>query len=80
LGNNASEEHETIVEQLITLEFNDVFLLGEEFFKLKEKNQFKFFRQTSQMKDFLIENKIEGKTILIKGSRGMKLESLINLL
>ena len=80
LGNNASEEHKKIIEQLLSIGFEDVFLLGEEFFKLKRKSPYKFFRQTSQMKDFLLENKIEGKTILIKGSRGMKLESLVDLL
>ena len=81
LGNDAAAEHKSIIDQILVFGFKDVFLLGEEFYKFKDSNdQFTFFRQTLQMKDFLLENSLEGKTILIKGSRGMKLESLVELL
>ena len=81
LGDDAAAEHKSIIDQILDLGFKDVFLLGEEFYKFKESNnRFTFFRRTPEMKNFLLENQPEGKTILIKGSRGMKLESLVELL
>jgi UDP-N-acetylmuramoyl-tripeptide--D-alanyl-D-alanine ligase len=39
-------------------------------------SNFKSFKSTEETKKYLIENKIINSTILIKGSRGMKMESL----
>jgi UDP-N-acetylmuramoyl-tripeptide--D-alanyl-D-alanine ligase len=75
LGEYSFAEHEIIVEFLKTLDLQNVLLVGEEFSKVNNSN-FKSFKSTEETKKYLIENKIINSTILIKGSRGMKMESL----
>lgn len=80
LGESSLKEHQKIIEQIKSTGFKEVFLVGEDFFKLSKTNDFKSFKTTSGLKNFLMNNKILNKNILIKGSRGMKLESLLNVL
>jgi UDP-N-acetylmuramoyl-tripeptide--D-alanyl-D-alanine ligase len=75
LGEYSFAEHEIIVEFLKTLDLQNVLLVGEEFSKVNNSN-FRSFKSTEETKKYLIENKIINSTILIKGSRGMKMESL----
>lgn len=80
LGDNSKEEHKKIIDLLIDLKFNKVFLVGKEFHKLKGTHNFKTFTETQHLKEFLAENRLKKNSILIKGSRGMKLESLEEIL
>ncbi len=79
LGDYSKEEHQKLVELLVQNRFDHVILVGEEFFKLPENNYLKF-KTTNECKDYLQKNNIEGTTILIKGSRGMKMEALQEVL
>lgn len=78
LGKTAQEEHQKIVNLLNKLNFENVFLVGNEF--LKTINKFTNFENVEKLNDFLSKNKIESQTILIKGSRGIKLEKCVNFL
>ena len=75
LGNYSEEEHRKIVDLLLQSNIDNVILVGENF-----KNQphipaqWKAFAQTTDLFDYLTDAKIEGHTILIKGSRANQLE------
>lgn len=75
LGIESQEEHQKIIDLVIEYNFKSVFIIGEEFFKSTAPNYFKF-KTTNDCKAYLAKNKLSGKTILIKGSRLMKMEEL----
>ena len=74
LGKDAVNEHQAIINLLEEKEFKQVFLVGNLFHSIK--HNYKSFKTTKEAKDFFEFQHIKGKTILIKASRGMKLESL----
>ena len=79
LGEYSESEHLKIVELLIEHKFTNVVLVGNEFYKL-ETGQYKKFRTTSECKEYISSLNITNTTILIKGSRGMKMETLLDIL
>jgi len=78
LGTSAKKEHQYIAS-LASTKFDSVFLLGENFYKTKAKNTIKHKNfeafQNEFNKDFF-----KNATVLIKGSRGMALERIVDLL
>ncbi len=78
LGNQSREEHDKLVRTINTSGFDRVFLIGEEF--LDVAGNFPVFSNTEQFTDLLKESPLEGYTILIKGSRGNRLETVIPFL
>ena len=78
LGNASGEEHSKIVELLKNKGFECVFLVGKEFFKVR--NGFAAFETTDEALEYLTKNPLKGKTVLLKGSRGMHLETLLTAL
>lgn len=79
LGEYSYIEHAQIVEFLKNLDLKNVLLVGEEFIKANNAN-FKSFKSTEETKNYLFQNKIINSTVLIKGSRGMRMESLKEVL
>lgn len=73
LGDQSDVEHEKILTILKTKNFDTVYLVGERFAKIKD-NPFKTFENATDLKNYLGKNKIASSYILIKGSRGVKLE------
>ncbi|WP_028376404.1 UDP-N-acetylmuramoyl-tripeptide--D-alanyl-D-alanine ligase [Leeuwenhoekiella sp. MAR_2009_132] len=82
LGESAVEEHQYIADLARNLDLENIVFLGENFKKIKTKNH-----QFENIKD--LEEKglpaeisylLPQATILIKGSRGMKLEGILDLL
>ena len=78
LGNASGEEHGKIVKLLKNKGFKCVILVGKEFFKVR--NGFAAFETTEEALDYLKKNHLKGKTVLLKGSRGMHLETLLSAL
>ncbi|VAV85974.1 UDP-N-acetylmuramoyl-tripeptide--D-alanyl-D-alanine ligase [hydrothermal vent metagenome] len=81
LGDAAEKEHQYIVDLVSTMLLDNVILIGEHFYKTKivvsKIIAFKSFE------DFKVEfdtSKIKNTSILIKGSRGMALERVLELL
>lgn len=74
LGEYSHEEHQKIVNLLREKKLKDVVLVGNEFFKLD--NEFKRFKTTQECLSYLKELHVTENTILIKGSRSMKMEIL----
>ncbi|MCR9182493.1 MAG: UDP-N-acetylmuramoyl-tripeptide--D-alanyl-D-alanine ligase [Flavobacteriaceae bacterium] len=79
LGKDAANEHQQIVDLSESLGFNHIFLIGKNFFNTKSKTAQKF-ESFDDFKMYLVKNKVENTQILIKGSRGMALERVLNLI
>ena len=80
LGNEAAIEHQQIIEKAIKTPSEQRIFIGEEFYKLKETIKADFYRNTHEAFEALKRLPIKNSTILVKGSRGMKLEKLLSLL
>lgn len=79
LGTSAEKEHQEIADLAAKMEFNKVILIGENFYRTKtEFPKFKSFDDFAQNRANI--DSIDEATILIKGSRGMALERLVDLL
>lgn len=83
LGESASIEHEKIISILENNKIQRKILIGEHFANLPEhllNTTYSRFRTTIEAFAFLKESGINNSTILLKGSRKMKLETLLELL
>lgn len=79
LGEASYEEHLKIL-QAIKGKFDKVILVGSEFKKACHWPGIKAFNNTGEAKAWLDEHPVKGMDILIKGSRGIALENLIDYL
>lgn len=78
LGIDSASEHQTIVDLSRHLNFDTQFFVGEHFYKTETKAyKFKTFEA---LQTYLIENPPENQSILIKGSRGMRLERILDVI
>ena len=75
LGAESESEHRGVVDLLVELNFKSVILVGGEFAKVE--SPYISFATTAMLLDYLKENNITSKTILVKGSRGIALEQTI---
>ena len=80
LGKEAGKEHQLILDKAMASNSARKIFIGEEFYKLKESKAAEYFRTVDDAEQALAENPILASTVLVKGSRGMKLESLLKLL
>ena len=78
LGTTASEEHQTIANLTEELKFDNVYLVGENFFGIK--TSFNKFKSFDDLKEHLEKKPLEKGALLIKGSRGMALERVLDIL
>ena len=80
LGDEAESEHQAIVD-FAEANFNEnIILVGENFFKTDTKTSTKKFSSFENLRPELKKFNIENSTILIKGSRGMALERILDIL
>ena len=81
LGDESLKEHQSIVDYLIKNSVNDYYFIGKEFFKTQiVKENFYFFKTLEDFSNWIKIGSIKNKTILIKGSRGMALEKVLEML
>ncbi|MBC8464310.1 MAG: UDP-N-acetylmuramoyl-tripeptide--D-alanyl-D-alanine ligase [Bacteroidetes bacterium] len=78
LGENSIAEHKSIIKLLEDANFYRTFLVGKEF--AKTESSFPCFENTAKLSAWIEKHPIKGQTILLKGSRGIKLESLKEVL
>lgn len=78
LGHESAEEHHKIIMLLKELDFKNVMLVGEEFKKVNDS--YDSYTDIDELVEHIKENDISGCKILVKGSRGVRLEKVINLL
>ena len=78
LGKESIEEHKSIVEYLKSEEETICHFIGKDFYLNKNsKNNHFFYKDFESFVVFLTKNHFSNKTILIKGSRGMALERVL---
>ncbi len=78
LGSNAFDEHKKIVEIIKNNKIDKSYFIGKDFFNAQENSKSLFFYKTKE--DFYDDvQEINQDQILIKGSRGMKMEEIINM-
>ncbi len=75
LGKESRKEHAKIVERLENSIFEKVLLVGAEFEKVAKKE--KHFKDVEALKDWFEKQNFQNHFFLIKGSRGIKLEKLL---
>ena len=81
LGKFTEEAHQKILNQLISTAINDILLLGACFFKTKSKDsRVRLFKSDKEIIGYLIDNPVSESDILIKGSRVMAMEKLLEYL
>ena len=80
LGAESAKEHRSILEKALLTKADRRIFVGEEFYRLKGIENAEFYRNTPEAFVALNEHPVIQSTILLKGSRGMKLESLLSLL
>ncbi len=80
LGKEASLEHQKIVDQIIETKVDEIYLIGNIFFDTKcNDSRIQKFRSYEDLEiNWHLKNNEDA--ILIKGSRGMKLERILDLL
>lgn len=78
LGEDSKAEHLAIMEIVLEAAEKDfVFFVGKEFASVATSDKALFFNTSAELKDHLQGHPLKGRTILIKGSRGTKLETII---
>jgi UDP-N-acetylmuramoyl-tripeptide--D-alanyl-D-alanine ligase len=78
LGNESIQEHQQLIEQLKKLKLNNCFLVGGDFKELK--HPYHFFENVTAAADWLKANLPSNAHLLIKGSRSIKMEKLLDVL
>ncbi|WP_299061939.1 UDP-N-acetylmuramoyl-tripeptide--D-alanyl-D-alanine ligase [uncultured Polaribacter sp.] len=76
LGKESKEEHQKIVDLVNSLGFERSYFVGENFYKTNTKN--KLFKTFDDLLKYIKDNPLKHQSILIKGSRGMRLERLLD--
>ncbi len=76
LGKYSDEEHSNLINELENSTIDKVYLIGKEFAK-SNTSSLKHFETTAEFIQENIISTISSATILIKGSRGMALEKIV---
>jgi len=79
LGSECDKEHQDILELIEKLGFTEVFLVGPVFTRLNTKREWLCFQDSELARMWLDHHRINEAVILLKGSRGIKLEKLVDL-
>ncbi len=78
LGSAALEEHQRIADLVLEMNFDGAFLIGENFNKTNSSLQ--KFESFDTLATYLKSTTLKNSSILIKGSRGMALERILDIL
>ena len=81
LGKESFKEHQTIVDVLKNTNLDKIYVVGSNFGETKtDSNKIIILNSFDDLKTVLLDEKIENSTLLIKGSRGMAMERILDLL
>jgi len=80
LGETSLEEHEKIIDILKESPFENVLLVGKDFFRIRSNNSFVSFSNLQDADKYIAKHPIKNAEILVKGSRGIELEKLLKYL
>ena len=81
LGEDSKIEHQAIVNMLFDAKNTKCLFVGKDFYGCKLiKENFEFFENFELLSNYLKNNVLENNIILIKGSRGMALERVLEII
>ena len=84
LGDESYEEHVTVINKALDSGLDMICFVGAEFGKaldaVQHSESLKWFPNSQDLADWLADQKISGATILVKGSRGTRMEKTIQSL
>ena len=80
LGLESHEQHELIAKQANESGVDQLIFIGKDFYSFKDNFKGIFFESPAEATAYLQENPVQDHLVLLKGSRGMKLERLLQYL
>jgi UDP-N-acetylmuramoyl-tripeptide--D-alanyl-D-alanine ligase len=80
LGEKSEDEHIKLLNELHSVKIEKAFLVGPVFQKTAINSGYQTFSNVNKLIEFLKKDPVTGTVILVKGSRGMGLEKVYNLL
>lgn len=81
LGSQCEEEHQKVADEVETMTLAHTFLVGKAFAQTRTSSKTKKFDNVELLSDYLYQQKLtENSLVLIKGSRGIKLEKALEVL
>ena len=80
LGEESKAEHQVICDFVQNNFDRNIILVGEHFYEVKGNRSIKKFKSFEDLKIYLNDISIEKASILIKASRGMALERILDLI
>ncbi len=80
LGEYADDEHKKVIEILKAHDFREVILVGCVFFNIPSPKEYLHLENSDKLIEWLTHNPLRNRFILLKGSRGVKLEMCISVL
>jgi UDP-N-acetylmuramoyl-tripeptide--D-alanyl-D-alanine ligase len=80
LGDDSPAEHAGIIQKAMTADVNERIFVGAAFYQQRGQTHATFYANAQDAIDGLKANSIRNATVLIKGSRGMALERLVELM
>ncbi|PRD53884.1 UDP-N-acetylmuramoyl-tripeptide--D-alanyl-D-alanine ligase [Sphingobacterium gobiense] len=79
LGDDAAKEHQYVVNKALAIDADRTIFVGEAFYAHQNANA-EFYESTDSAKEALRERPVINSTILLKASRGMAFEKLMEVL
>ena len=80
LGNDSIHYHQEIINYLEKINDSTIYIVGEYFCNTKHSDRIKSFSSTKELINNLSKTNVSDYSILIKGSRGMQLEKIIEFI
>jgi UDP-N-acetylmuramoyl-tripeptide--D-alanyl-D-alanine ligase len=80
LGPYSRQEHKNILDRLTAHPSNHIFLVGPIFSEVAKDRGYKTFSNVAQLCDYLNSHKLFNGNVLIKGSRGIQLEKILDFI
>lgn len=81
LGEAADDEHKAIADLALSLGYQEIYLVGAFFHRTVEETPLrKVFLNVTQLKKHIQEIALKGAAVLVKGSRGVAMESVLDVL
>lgn len=81
LGRVSSREHDVLIHYVTELDnVEALYFVGSQFYELKQEDNAHWFRDVDELVSYVKAHPVKGKTIFLKGSRGITLEKILPLL
>ncbi len=80
MGAFAAQEHANMIQFCSALKLEEVWLVGEEFSRQPAHPGMRQFKSTADVVAYIKQHPLTGMNVFMKGSRGMKLEQLVELI